>query len=195
MNYDVIIIGAGLGGLTAGAKLAKSGKKVLLLEQHYVPGGCATTFKRKDFTIEVGLHELDGFSETGYKAKIFKEFKIFDNVDFIRLPEFYNTVWKDKSFVVADGLKKVKVDLIKEFPHEEQGIIQYFNFIAGLSTEITMLPKGKFEKMIKGALFPIYFPKLVAGATKIPHQYLWLKGGMKSMLIFIIGLTGKEAWQ
>jgi len=34
MNYDIIIIGAGLGGLTAGAKLAKEGKKVLLIEQH-----------------------------------------------------------------------------------------------------------------------------------------------------------------
>ncbi|OQY03119.1 MAG: hypothetical protein B6I20_05705 [Bacteroidetes bacterium 4572_117] len=56
MQYDIIIIGAGLGGLTAGAKLSKEGKKVLLIEQHYVPGGCATTFKRKGFTFEVGLH-------------------------------------------------------------------------------------------------------------------------------------------
>ncbi|MBS1231661.1 MAG: hypothetical protein H6R35_499, partial [Bacteroidetes bacterium] len=42
MKYDIIIIGAGLGGLTAGAKLAREGKKVLLIEQHTKPGGCAT---------------------------------------------------------------------------------------------------------------------------------------------------------
>jgi all-trans-retinol 13,14-reductase len=59
-NFDTIIIGGGLGGLTAGATLAKFGKKVLLLEQHYIPGGCATTFKRRDYVMEVGLHELDG---------------------------------------------------------------------------------------------------------------------------------------
>ena len=59
-NFDVIIIGGGLGGLTAGAKLAKEGKKVCLIEQHSIPGGCATTFKRKDFIMEVGLHEMDG---------------------------------------------------------------------------------------------------------------------------------------
>ncbi|MBW6481061.1 MAG: FAD-dependent oxidoreductase, partial [Bacteroidales bacterium] len=47
MNHDIIIIGAGLGGLTAGANLAKQGKKVLLIEQHDRPGGCATTFTRK----------------------------------------------------------------------------------------------------------------------------------------------------
>lgn len=172
MDYEAIIIGAGLGGLTAGAKLTKSGKKVLLLEQHYVPGGCATTFKRKDFTIEVGLHELDGFNENGFKSKIFKEFGVFDHVDFIRLPEFYKTVWKNKSFVVADGLKEAKADLIKEFPQEEQGIVQYFNFITGLSTEIGMLPKGKFEKIVKGALFPIYFPKLVKSTRFTVGEYL-----------------------
>ena len=53
MNYDVIVIGAGLGGLTAGAKLAREGMKVLVLEQHNRPGGCATTFKRGEFTLEV----------------------------------------------------------------------------------------------------------------------------------------------
>ena len=60
MDYDVIVVGGGLGGLTAGAKLAKEGRKVLLIEQHDRPGGCATTFKRRDFIMEVGLHEMDG---------------------------------------------------------------------------------------------------------------------------------------
>ena len=41
-NYDVIIIGSGLGGLSCGATLAKNGKKVLVLEQHELIGGCAT---------------------------------------------------------------------------------------------------------------------------------------------------------
>ncbi|MCG3220972.1 MAG: NAD(P)-binding protein, partial [Candidatus Heimdallarchaeota archaeon] len=47
MKNDIIVIGAGLGGLFSGAKLAKEGKKVLLIEQHNIPGGCATVFKRK----------------------------------------------------------------------------------------------------------------------------------------------------
>ena len=73
MKYDVIIIGAGLGGLTAGAKLAREGRKVLLIEQHSQPGGCATTFKRGDFTLEVGLHEMDGPSPRDMKSRIFSE--------------------------------------------------------------------------------------------------------------------------
>jgi len=56
-----------LSGLTAGATLFKRGNKVLLLEQHYIPCGCATAFKRKDFVIEVGLHEMDGLFEKTLK--------------------------------------------------------------------------------------------------------------------------------
>jgi len=45
--YDVIVIGAGLAGLTAANNLAKQGRSVLLLEQHYNYGGMATWFRRK----------------------------------------------------------------------------------------------------------------------------------------------------
>ena len=72
MNYDAIVIGAGLGGLTAGAQLAKEGKKVLLIEQHSIPGGCATTFKRKDLKIEVGLHMIDGLDDGDPKKEYLK---------------------------------------------------------------------------------------------------------------------------
>ena len=88
MHYDVIIIGAGLGGLTAGAKLAREGRSVLLLEQHDRPGGCATTFKRRDFTMEVGLHEMDGLHTADMKNRIFADLGVFDRVEFLQVPEF-----------------------------------------------------------------------------------------------------------
>ncbi|MBN2758755.1 MAG: NAD(P)/FAD-dependent oxidoreductase [Bacteroidales bacterium] len=161
MNYDVIIIGAGLGGLTAGAKLVKEGKKVLLIEQHYVPGGCATTFQRKGYTVEVGLHELDGFSDSSFKTKIFKEFDVFNNVEFVKLPEFYETNWKGKSFVLPENIEKASQKLINEFPDEEKGIIKFLYFIKGIDNEIKNMPKTKSEKIIKSILFPAFYPKLV----------------------------------
>nr|HPI88278.1 FAD-dependent oxidoreductase [Spirochaetota bacterium] len=59
-DYDVIVIGAGNGGLTSSAMLAKGGKRVLLIEKHNVPGGCATSFRRGRFEFEVALHQLSG---------------------------------------------------------------------------------------------------------------------------------------
>ena len=57
-KYDVIVVGAGNGGLVASATTAKAGLKTLLLEKHNLPGGCATSFVRGRFEFEPSLHEL-----------------------------------------------------------------------------------------------------------------------------------------
>lgn len=57
-NYDAIVIGSGLGGMTTAAFLAKEGKKVLVIESHYEPGGFTHTFKRKGYEWDVGVHYI-----------------------------------------------------------------------------------------------------------------------------------------
>jgi len=161
MTYNTIIIGAGLGGLIAAARLAKAGQKVLVLEQHYLPGGCATTFQRKKFTMEVGLHEMDGFGEDSFKKKIFDELGVFDEVEFIRLPEFYRILWKDTDFVFPDDPKEAKAKLKDRFPEETDAIDKYFRFVFGLGKEIDNLPQTKMQKRIKEPLFPLFYPKIV----------------------------------
>jgi phytoene dehydrogenase-like protein len=127
MKYDIIIIGAGLGGLIAGAKLSREGKKVLLIEQHNRPGGCATTFKRKNFTFEVGLHEMHGPSPSDLKTKIFNDLDVFNNVEFIRIPEFYRFV-NDRVEVIIPHDPELAIDRLSGlFPQETDGIKAYFD--------------------------------------------------------------------
>ena len=59
-KYDVIVIGAGNGGLAAAATCAKEGLSTLLLERHNIPGGSASSFVRGRFEFEPSLHELAG---------------------------------------------------------------------------------------------------------------------------------------
>jgi all-trans-retinol 13,14-reductase len=129
MKYDIIIIGAGLGGLTAGAKLSREGKKVLLIEQHDRPGGYATTFDRGDFILEVGLHEMYGPSPGDMKTKIFNDLDVFRNVEFIRLPEFYRFI-NDRIDVTIPHDPEVAAERLSGlFPGETGGIRAYFSQI------------------------------------------------------------------
>lgn len=129
MEYDVIIIGAGLGGLTAGAKLAREGKKVLVIEQHSQPGGCATTFTRGNYTLEVGLHEMNGPSPSDMKTRVFNDLEVTPNVEFLKAPEFYHFTNGRHSLTVPHDPEKAIEVLNKEFPGETSGIQAYFEQI------------------------------------------------------------------
>ncbi|GHV22547.1 phytoene dehydrogenase [Planctomycetales bacterium] len=65
MNYDAIIIGAGLSGLATGIRLGLSGKKALILEAHTVAGGLNSYYRRGERTIDVGLHAMTNFAPAG----------------------------------------------------------------------------------------------------------------------------------
>lgn len=76
-SYDVIVVGAGNGGLVAAATTAKAGLKTLVLEKHNLPGGCASSFKRGRFEFEPSLHEL---ASVGTKEQPDLVYKIFDDL-------------------------------------------------------------------------------------------------------------------
>ncbi|MBL1174974.1 C-3',4' desaturase CrtD [Pantanalinema sp. GBBB05] len=72
----VVVIGAGIGGLTAAALLAHRGYSVLVVDQAIVPGGCASTFKRQGFTFDVGATQVAGLEPGGIHHRIFSELDI-----------------------------------------------------------------------------------------------------------------------
>ena len=72
----IIVIGAGIGGLTAAALLAHRGYNVLILDQAIAPGGCASTFKRQGFTFDVGATQVAGLEAGGIHHRIFSELGI-----------------------------------------------------------------------------------------------------------------------
>ena len=86
IKYDVVVIGAGNGGLVAALKLAKAGKKTLLVERNIVPGGFATSFSRGRFEFEAALHELCDFGNAknyGNLYTLFTELGVIDKIKFV----------------------------------------------------------------------------------------------------------------
>ncbi len=72
----IVVIGAGIGGLTAAALLARQGYSVLIADQAWVPGGCASTFKRRGFTFDVGATQVAGLEPGGIHHRIFEALDI-----------------------------------------------------------------------------------------------------------------------
>ena len=148
-EHDVIIIGSGLAGLTAGAKLAKEGKKVLLIEQNNKVGGCATVFHRKiqgkKTGFEVGLHEMDGIdSKFDPKNHIFEELEVNKQVEFIRVPEFFRIANGRFDITIPHNIPKAKRVLSKAFPDEQDAVDAFFKDI---KQNYDFITKGNLEKL------------------------------------------------
>lgn len=92
VDYDVIVIGAGNAGLAAATTLQRGGMRTLLLEQHNVPGGAATTFVRGRFEFEVSLHQLGGIGGPAPLRGVLDEMDVTRRVRFIADDRLYRTV-------------------------------------------------------------------------------------------------------
>ncbi len=160
-SYDAIIIGGGLGGLSAGAILARHGKKVIVLEQHYIPGGCATTFKRKEFLMEAGLHAMDGhLIDTESQRSVLKYLGVRKKVEFKPLPDFFHIKSRQLGFTFPHGSEQAIEALVNAYPDEAKGIRKFFRIILGVQKELSGFPKKDWQQMLLIPLFPVLFPNI-----------------------------------
>lgn len=116
----IVVIGAGIGGLTTAALLARRGYRVLILDQAIVPGGCASTFSRKGFTFDVGATQVAGLEPGGIHHRIFSELELelpaatpCDPACAVYLPG------ESEAIAVWRGPEKWKIERQRQFPGSE----------------------------------------------------------------------------
>lgn len=160
-KYDVVITGAGIGGLFAAAKLVKHNKKVLLIEQHFIAGGYATSFKRKGFTFEAGIHALDDIGPGSNNARIFDEFNLLEKSKLIRLPELYTVVRDDLNLTIPDNFQEAEKILTNQFPKEKKSIHKFIKIVDKIHDEVLKIPSNKWKMLSQIPLMPFKFPQVL----------------------------------
>jgi phytoene dehydrogenase-like protein len=128
-HYDTIIAGAGTGGLTAAAWLANHGEHVLVLDQHYVPGGNATVFRRKEWLFDVGLHYIGECHDDGFIPKTLRECGV-DDIRFRPMDDDFEVIhFPDFTFRYSRSVETFKRRLVEQFPSERRGIHRYLKMM------------------------------------------------------------------
>ncbi len=127
MEYDVIIIGGGLSGLTAGSLLANRKLKVAVIDKSYNPGGSCGVFKRGNVTFDQGAAMLYGFGEKGFNAHRFVFNCLEEPIDIIRHDLLYCVNFKGKRIRFWADVEKFADELADVFPSEKQNIHRFYN--------------------------------------------------------------------
>jgi all-trans-retinol 13,14-reductase len=137
-KYDVVVIGAGIGGLTCGALLAKEGLGVLVAEQHIEPGGYCTSFQRKGFTFDSGIEFLVGAEKGGMLNKTLEELGVNDKIEFIELNPPTRIVGNgyDVPFI---PLERLGGELKRMFPGESLAIDSFLQDCQFVSSQLKAL--------------------------------------------------------
>lgn len=159
---DVIIIGAGIGGLTAGSLMAKMGRRVTVFESGDKPGGFAQNFKRAGFTFDASLHSMNGPRPESDMAEIVSECGIKDKVEFVEQHSLYRLIAPDFDIRVKNADMDAYAARLKElFPHESKGIDNLLSEATKVYDSVGRMSRSRLPYFLNVILFPLLYPKLV----------------------------------
>ncbi len=142
-DFDAIVIGSGMGGLTAAAFMAKAGMRPLVLEQHFAPGGNAQTFRRKRmFDFDVGLHYIGDGGPGGLFPTMLEQLGIADRVEFVPMDQdgFDTLFLPDMTFRMPAGWERYRQRLHEAFPQETRAIDRYLSTLRSVSGGLGVAP-------------------------------------------------------
>ncbi|MCI4384011.1 hypothetical protein PGIGA_G00033380 [Pangasianodon gigas] len=165
-NLDAIVIGSGIGGMTAAATLAKLGKRVLVLEQHDQAGGCCHTFTEKGFEFDVGLHYIGQLHENSL-FKLVMDQITEGQVQFVELDKHIDTIVigsgeKSRKYTIYSGKTEMEEHLKEQFPDDTKAVEEFFKIMkmsarnTHLLAALKLIPQWMALFLLKSGIANLY---------------------------------------
>ena len=175
-RWDAVVIGSGMGGLTAAALLArKAGKKVLVLERHYTAGGYTHSFDRPGYSWDVGVHYIGECGRPDAPGRAAFDYLSDGELKWAPMPDVYDrAVIGGRVYEFPSGEERLRERLTGYFPAEEGAIERYFRAVNA-------------AKRASG----LYFAE-----KAVPRPIAWLAGvPMRAPFLRWAGCTTREVLQ
>lgn len=153
-HYDAIVIGSGIGGLTTAALLAKLGKRVCVLEQHYTAGGYTHSYEREGYEWDVGVHYIGEVHKPWSMIR-----RVFDvisdgNLDWAPMDAHYDRIiLGDKTYDYVAGREEFKAEIKRHFPGEAAAIDRYVDLLSEVSAKVPRFFAGQALPRSLGVLY------------------------------------------
>ncbi len=171
-SFDIVLVGAGIGGLAAGSLLAQQGHRVLVLDRHTKPGGYATNFERDGFTFDVSLHAINGARQGSPSYRCLEACGVADRVTFLPQKSIYRLVTdKNELLIEHSGVDGYKQFLKEQFPDEIHNIDLLFKEAEHMFQEVSNYLYSPLPFWLKLAITPFKYPRLLRYDKSTVHDF------------------------
>lgn len=133
---DVIVIGSGMGGLSAALGLAQRGQKVIVCERNAVAGGNCSAFRIGEYTFDLAVHQLAGIDEGGNCAKILESYNIKEKLKFYKIDPFVTLILPDDEIPLPGNYDALEKIIIQKFPDSKKDIKRFFKIMVAWRQDI-----------------------------------------------------------